>query len=142
MKELLQNMIGTNTFGRPFALPATPPSEIKPAQIVLHSDGMPSDEGITDLFRQGGANADKPDASSITLKHTDSDRVEVYLTGDSAASLQERRDVTTVIRSDQDIRGMMAQWQREGWAVLYISAVHTNADGTMYNHALLERPKR
>jgi hypothetical protein len=44
--------------------------------------------------------------------------------------------------SEADLRQQVEQWQREGWAVLWISAPLPQPDGTVHRKVELRRPRR
>ncbi len=55
------------------------------------------------------------------------------------ASPSEYKTIETVETSSSTIRELMDQGRREGWLVLSMSKVTTNADGTMHRTARLAR---
>jgi hypothetical protein len=58
------------------------------------------------------------------------------------AQSPERRTVEFEEKSDSDLRERMAQWQKEGWAVLSVSKRLPQADGTVHRKAELARVSR
>jgi len=54
----------------------------------------------------------------------------------------EHKTIQTVEDSNTDIRKLMSEWSRDGWAVLSMSRAVTQADGTIHRTVELSRTKR
>jgi hypothetical protein len=68
--------------------------------------------------------------------------VEAAVSAPQPAQSPERRTVEFEEKSDFDLRERMAQWQKEGWAVLSVSKRLPQADGTVHRKAELARANR
>ena len=76
-------------------------------------------------------------AGALTVNLAPDGRAESYSA--RARALEKTRTVEFVEHSDADLRQHMAEWKREGWSVLSISARLPQADGTVLRKAQLSR---
>jgi hypothetical protein len=54
----------------------------------------------------------------------------------------EHRTVTTAFSSQNEWRGQLQAWSREGWAVISVSAPTPQEDGTIRREAKLSRARQ